>query len=571
MQKRFFVLLVILFPLFAKGQDITAFRQGNLFRKSASFSMGYNANTQWRDTLKVNSNAFVASLRGNLEVAGIAFPLHLTYRTGQFSSGFDNPFIRFGISPYYKWLRLHVGHRSMQFSNYSLNGITFLGAGLELNPGIFRLAAMYGNIQTPNYNLDSLAYYANLIRDYKRTAHGVKIGIGKDRRFWDVYYLKVKDNYGNNPEASIYKTLLPPAENLVIGTRVNMPFLKYFFFEFNGDLSTVTNNQLSKSDSLQDKRSRDIMEYLGPYLTTNATTRVNLAYDASLRMMQKYFDLGIKFKHIDPNYTSFGMHYIIDDVQNYTINGGLRLFQQKLSFNGSYGIQVNNLKNIRKNTSTRNIMNLNASIMPATNAGLQLMYSNYSIDQTPGFAVVNDSFRLVQQTAVLSLTPFYRTMGKISRHQLSFNYNQSSITDVSPVEIDNRDGKTGTYAFNWTFDRVVTKWGTSLTFLKADEKFGMRNTGRWGGNASLRKRWEKTGLFFTLSGGYYSLNFNGTADGHSTNLSLQSGISFNKASNLQFMASWLDRASIQAVKYRELRGSVNLIYSFFQKAKDGKK
>ncbi|MFN8319583.1 MAG: hypothetical protein U0V54_09215 [Saprospiraceae bacterium] len=571
MQKRFLFCLVFLFPFFAKGQDITAFRQGNLFRKSASFSMGYNANTQWRDTLKVNSNAFVASLRGNLEVAGIAFPLHLTYRTGQFSSGFDNPFIRFGISPYYKWIRLHVGHRSMQFSNYSLNGITFLGAGLELNPGIFRLAAMYGNIQTPNYNLDSLAYYANLIRDYKRKAHGVKIGIGKDRRFWDIYYLKVKDNYGDNQEASIYKTLLPPAENLVLGTRINMPFLKYFFFEFNGDLSTVTNNQLSKSDSLQDKRSRDIMEYLSPYLTTNATTRVNLAYDASLRMMQKYFDLGIKFKHIDPNYTSFGMHYIIDDVQNYTVNGGVRLFQQKLSMNGSYGIQVNNLKNVRKNTSTRNIMNLNASIMPATNAGLQLMYSNYSIDQTPGFAVVNDSFRLVQQTAVLSLTPFYRTTGKISRHQLSFNYNQSSITDVSPVEIDNRDGKTGTYAFNWTFDRVVTKWGTSLTFLKADEKFGMRNTGRWGGNASLRKRWEKTGLFFTLSGGYYSLNFNGAADGYSTNLSLQSGISFNKASNLQFTASWLDRASIQAVKYRELRGSVNLIYSFFQKAKDGKK
>ena len=67
------------------------------------------------------------------------------------------------------------------------------------------------------------------------------------------------------------------------------------------------------------------------------------------------------------------------------------------------------------------------------------------------------------------------------------------------------------------------------------------------------------------------MNFNGAADGHSTNLSLQSGISFNKASNLQFMASWLDRASIQAVKYREWRGSVNLIYSFFQKSKDGKK
>ena len=555
----------------ADAQDIAAFRQGNLFRKSASFSLGYNANTQWRDTAKINSNAFVASLRGNLEFAGISLPMHLTYRTGQFSSGFDNPFVRFGVSPYYKWIRVHIGHRSMQFSNYSLNGITFLGAGVELNPGMFRLSAMYGNIQTPNYNLDSLAYYANLIRDYKRKAHGVKIGIGKERRFWDIYYLKVKDSYEIDQASSIYKTLLPPAENLVMGTRINMPFLKYFFFEFNGDLSTVTNNQLSKSDSLQDKRSKDIKEYLSPYLTTNATTRANLAYDASLRIMQKTFDLGFKFKHIDPNYTSFGMHYIIDDVQNYTVNGGLRLFQQKFVFNGSYGIQTNNLKNVRKNTSTRNIMHLSASIMPFTSGGLQLMYSNYAIDQSPGFAIVNDSFRLVQQTAVMSITPYYRISGKTQRHQFSFNYNQSSITDVSPVEIHNRDGKTTTLSMNWAYDRILSKLGFGVNLLKVDEEFNLRNTARLGGNISLRKRWEKSGLFFTINTGYYNLSWNNVADGHSMNISMQSGLAFNKASNLQFMVSYLDRASIQAVKYRELRWSLNLIYSFFQKAKDGKK
>ena len=42
---------------------------------------------------------------------------------------------------------------------------------------------MYGNIQTPNYNLDSLAYYANLIRDYKRKAHGVKLALEKTEDF----------------------------------------------------------------------------------------------------------------------------------------------------------------------------------------------------------------------------------------------------------------------------------------------------------------------------------------------------------------------------------------------------
>ena len=134
----------------------------------------------------------------------------------------------------------------------------------------------------------------------------------------------------------------------------------------------------AKSDSLQDKRSRDIMEYLSPYLTTNATTRVNLVYDASLRMMQKYFDLGIKFKHIDPQLYQL-WHVLHHRRCSKLYQMEVRLFQQKLSMNGSYGIQVNNLKNVRKKYFTRNIMNLNASIMPATNAGFtidvfQLLY-----------------------------------------------------------------------------------------------------------------------------------------------------------------------------------------------------
>lgn len=563
--------LFIFFPLCLQSQDIMAFRKGNLFRKSASFSIGYNANTQWRDTLKINSNSFVASLRGNLELAGIALPVHLTYRTGQFSSGFDNPFVRFGVSPSYKWARLHLGHRSMQFSNYSLNGITFLGAGLELNPGIFRLSAMYGNIQTPNYNLDSLAYYAHLVRDYKRKAHGIKIGVGSSRRFLDVYYLKVKDSYGNDPSADIFKTLLPPAENLVLGSRLSMPFMKYFFLELNGDLSAVTNNQLGRTDTLQDKRSQDVMRVLHPYLTTNATTRVNLAYDASFRMMQKTFDLGFKFKHIDPNYSSFGMHYVIDDVRNYTVNGGLRLFDQKFTFQGSYGIQLNNVKNVRKNTSTRNIMHLNASILPIKNGGLQLMYSNYSIDQTPGFAMVNDSFRLIQQTAVTSITPFYRISGKKNRQQFTINYNRSAITDVSPVEIENRDGNITTISGSWSYDHTITKWGYGLTLMKANESFNLRNTGRLGGNITVRKRWEKSKLFFSINSGYYYLTWNEDGVGHSANISFQSGLAFNRSSSFQFTTSWLDRATINAVKYRELRWSVNLIYSFFQSAKDGKK
>ncbi|MBL0081857.1 MAG: hypothetical protein IPP37_05265 [Saprospiraceae bacterium] len=265
------------------------------------------------------------------------------------------------------------------------------------------------------------------------------------------------------------------------------------------------------------------------------------------------------------------MHYVIDDVRNYTVNGGLRLFDQKFTFQGSYGIQLNNVKNVRKNTSTRNIMHLNASILPIKNGGLQLMYSNYSIDQSPGFAMVNDSFRLIQQTAVTSITPFYRISGKKNRQQFTINYNKSAITDVSPVEIENRDGSITTISGSWSYDHTVTKWGYGLTLMKANESFNLRNTGRLGGNFTLRKRWEKSKIFFSINSGYYYLTWNEDGDGHSANISFQSGLAFNRASSLQITSSWLDRATINAVKYRELRWSVNLIYSFFQSAKDGKK
>jgi predicted metalloprotease len=55
-------------------------------------------------------------------------------------------FQQFGMSPKYKAVTLHLGYRNMTFSNYSLAGLTFLGAGIEYNPKDYWLkaSAMYG-------------------------------------------------------------------------------------------------------------------------------------------------------------------------------------------------------------------------------------------------------------------------------------------------------------------------------------------------------------------------------------------------------------------------------------------
>ena len=57
---------------------------------------------------------------------------------------FQQPFNRFGISPRFDWGTIYLGSSSMRFSNYTLAGQRFDGAGADLQLGILRIGAMYG-------------------------------------------------------------------------------------------------------------------------------------------------------------------------------------------------------------------------------------------------------------------------------------------------------------------------------------------------------------------------------------------------------------------------------------------
>jgi hypothetical protein len=63
----------------------------------------------------------------------------------------------------------------MTFSNYTLSGHVFLGGGVELTPGKWRIAAMYGRLKKAVSvgELDSLQY-DNIA--YKRMGYGLKVG-----------------------------------------------------------------------------------------------------------------------------------------------------------------------------------------------------------------------------------------------------------------------------------------------------------------------------------------------------------------------------------------------------------
>src|SRR5690606_33606289 len=119
------------------------------------------------------------SLSGTLNLSLYGWSLPFSVAISRQGSTFSQPFTRFGVSPEYKWVKLHAGHRNMRFSEFTLNNTTFLGGGMELRPKAFRFSAMYGMLQ-PAQRADENRYG---VAQYKRMGYGALLGLGKKNTF----------------------------------------------------------------------------------------------------------------------------------------------------------------------------------------------------------------------------------------------------------------------------------------------------------------------------------------------------------------------------------------------------
>lgn len=554
------------------GQDLSNLKSGNTFdvNGTASLSISYNGVHSSSDSLVNQADSYSIGLRGSLSFLGIVMPVQLNYRKGQFNASTANPFFRLGLSPTYKWAKVHLGYRTMQFSKYSLSDITFLGGGVEINPGNLRLAGMVGELKTPNFNLDTLAFHANLISNYKRKAYGFKLGFGKQRNYFDLFYFKAKDKYDVDDAEEFYVTLLPPPENLVLGVDTRFVLFKKLTAALNINLSAMTNNQNASDQSIVEDLDEGLRKALNSLITVNSTTRANTAGEASLTWYDKYFNLGFMYKRIDPNYASFGIHYVLDDLENYTINGGVRLLKSRVSLNGNVGVQRNNLKNIRNQTTERIIYNINSSIILKSNAGLNLAYSNFAVDQKAGFVMLNDTFRLVQNTSVISVTPFYNWGKEKTKHSIQANLNRSLVQDISPVSDIQSNGRTSAMVVNYRREMKSSDWSLGLGIQRNESDFNGIQSERKGGNIYVGKRIHEQTLQLSVQAGYSILSLNHQKDGYALNSVVSASWKITNRTSLNALIGYLNKASRISRQYDEFRFSINLAYNLIDTKGNGK-
>ncbi|MEE9372649.1 MAG: hypothetical protein V3V00_06305 [Saprospiraceae bacterium] len=526
-----------------------------------SGGIGLNMRSYSNSGGQQRQDPFFYSLNTNLNVRvykiSIPFSMILTARNktsslpnfGELADAFKNNirdniegqrdrFVRFGMSPHYKWMKLHLGHRSMNLSKFTLSNLNFFGTGTELNPGNIRFAAMYGrlakaepidlSLNTPNLPI------------YQRKGWGTKIGYGTEQDFVDLIVFGAKDDANSIDIPLNYPSQPSPQSNLTFGLNIQKQFADRFRFRLESGLSMISAN-------INDEAVADDQ---------------NTAFDASLDYEGENFVAGFKFKRIDPNYKSFGAFFFNNDLVEYSANVGFGLMEDKANVNLSVGIQSNNISLLKSTTTSRLIYSGDLSYaLEAFSAN-----ANYSNNSTDIGYVLNpelDSLNavIISQNAGLNFN-YSITGNERMQHTFTLSGNLQEVSDDidNPLESAKSQMMVAHFIYNLMFPESKTRITARVNYNQNElaQMLIKRSGFGFGVSQSLLEDKMNAGIDINFFN-----NSNALSD-NSTNLNTQLRLGYNISDdlNLNWNMGFLRTSKDNSDTFKEFTGNLGIQYNF---------
>ena len=201
------VALAFVLSASTSAQDLSQIGRKNKPSLSGSFSLQGGPYFYSGDGTPRNQ-PFYWNSTGSITLSIWGWQAPFSYSVGSQERGYTQPFNRYGLSPYYKWVKLHLGYRTMRFNPYTFAGLQFFGAGIELEPKGFRFGAFYGRFNKPIAQ-DTLGAIIP-IPAYRRMGMGVKIGAGSRRNYIDLMFFRAEDDASSIPDVAPGTRPRPP-------------------------------------------------------------------------------------------------------------------------------------------------------------------------------------------------------------------------------------------------------------------------------------------------------------------------------------------------------------------------
>ncbi len=314
-----------------------------------------------------------------------------------------NRFTRFGASPYYKWITLHAGHRYMDFSEFTLANHNFLGVGLDLTPGKWRIAGMGGRLAKAEPQSRSLR--TPFIQQYTRTGWGAHVAYGdtKDRIGLSLFSAKEDPASLLGEIDSVFQ--VTPLENLVISLNGKKTIRKYLSVEFELAQSALTRNAQDPEED------QGFFLYRSFLFQRKTSTDMRHAANVKLDYSRNDFRAGLEYRRIDAGYRSLGAYFFNDDLENFTAYANFSLLKKSLHLQVQGGLQRNNLDGSKQASFRRLIGSANAAYR-LKNWVLGASFSNFSSRVDYQLSQELDSLNVVVVSREASLTASRSFFGK---------------------------------------------------------------------------------------------------------------------------------------------------------------
>lgn len=335
------------------------------------------------------------------------------------------------LNPKWGWGEAHLVDFTDNYSQFTLNGIKIRGAGLKLNPGLFRMSVISGTSRRETNGPGGTD-------SYRRQVNGGKIGIGRDGgSFLDLIVLSTKDSFSGTDsiiaDTATYQdstgfdsaqnpASVTPQANLVGALVSNLSL---------ANKRMTWKNELAGSAFTRDRRSpeweqKNYPSSLKGIFTPRLSTSVDYAYstDVSLNISNYGFQGG--YQYIGPGYVSLGLSSQSSDRQviKLGLNRRLKAGAVKLNFSR----QNDNLIGQKSFTTNRYNVSVGGVYNPLRiwNVNLNLAFISMNNDAPDSAARVD--FRNWMFQTGNSFT-FDRDLGL---KNISFDYSYQTSGDSDP-------------------------------------------------------------------------------------------------------------------------------------------
>ena len=411
-------------------------------------STGYNGRAEL-------SNSLYANL--NISFYGINMPFSFYLSNG--GSSWNYPQFSFSVSPSWHDWTLHLGERSMAFSSYVYNS-PFYGVGLEYGGNNIRFGAFYGRLKRAIS--DDPTDPAARSPQYSRYGWGFKVGYGTGKNYVDLFVFKAKDHLGSVDE--YWRSSIVPQENLAIGAKGRVSFLKHFSLTANAASSLFTFD--TRAEGVPDS----IIGKWGKMFDAKYTSNARFAGDAALNYSMRNFNLSLQYKYVQPSYASLGTGYVSNNYSSFGLSSTLNLLKGRVNLSGNFNHQQDNLSGDQLYTTKGLVYNGAVNWRVNNSLNLNAAYNGYLQKQGDGTAKVNDTTKVDRQMHSLTSSANYTFHSTTLMHAIGLSYNFSKNLDRNKLNNGASDVTTNAIGTNYSLNVEPWEMAFSLGYNYQNSK-----------------------------------------------------------------------------------------------------